>query len=420
MDIVVEFFGGLWSTLAAMSPYLLFGFLVAGVLSVTVSPALVERHLGGRGLGPVVKASLFGIPLPLCSCGVIPVAASLRRHGASRGATASFLISTPQTGVDSVMITLGLLGPIYAVFRPLAAFVSGVLGGVLVDLFGAAEAGGREGGAGAADGSCGAVDSAGPRLLRALRYALVTLPRDIGQSLLFGLIVAAAISAVVPADFFALTLGTGITAMLAMLLLGIPVYVCATASVPIAAAMIAKGVSPGAALVFLMTGPATNAAAIATIWKTLGRRTAGLYLVVVAGTALLAGLGLDQVYTAVGRGTLGAMHEGLPAWVETGAAFLLLAVLFNATAGPFRGKSAARAAATGGGRVRQLRVMGMTCSHCAEAVRRALAGCRGVETVEIDLESGIATVTAVLPVTLERLCAAVAEAGYRAVGCDGA
>jgi len=123
-----------WNTLSEMAPYLLFGFLVSGLLSVWLSPAVVERHLGGRGFMPILKASLFGVPLPLCSCGVIPVAVSLRKHGASKGATVSFLLSTPQTGVDSILVTYSLMGLALAIFRPIAALVTGLFGGVLVDL----------------------------------------------------------------------------------------------------------------------------------------------------------------------------------------------------------------------------------------------------------------------------------------------
>ncbi len=135
MDIAREILLKTWETLVEMSPFLLFGFLVAGILYVFIRPELVERHLGGRGILQVVKASLLGVPLPLCSCGVIPVSASLRRHGAGRGATTSFLISTPQTGVDSIMVTLSLLGPVFAIFRPLFAFVSGIFGGAVVNAF---------------------------------------------------------------------------------------------------------------------------------------------------------------------------------------------------------------------------------------------------------------------------------------------
>jgi uncharacterized membrane protein YraQ (UPF0718 family) len=295
MDILQKIIVSFWVTIAEMSPYLLFGFFAAGLLSVFISPRLVERHLGGRGILPVLKASLFGIPLPLCSCGVIPVSMSLDKHGASKGSTISFLLSTPQTGVDSLFVTYSLLGPVFAVIRPVAALITGLVGGSLVDLFG------HKGASSAAhetctDSCCAAAASGfARRLLHGLRYGFVVLPHDIGKAMLVGLAIGALIAALVPEGFFAEKLGTGIGAMLLMMVLGIPIYVCATASVPIAAAMILKGLTPGAALVFLMTGPATNAAGLATIWHTLGRRTAILYLLTVAGCAVTFGSLIDAV-----------------------------------------------------------------------------------------------------------------------------
>ena len=135
MDFAKTILVDFWATVGEMSPYLLFGFFVAGVLSILISQSFVERHLGGRGLWPLLKASLFGVPLPLCSCGVIPVSMSLHKHGASKGSTVSFLLSTPQTGADSIFVTLSLLGPLFAIFRPLAAFVTGIVGGALVNIF---------------------------------------------------------------------------------------------------------------------------------------------------------------------------------------------------------------------------------------------------------------------------------------------
>jgi len=258
-----------------MSPYLLLGFLFAGMLSVWVPANLIERHLGGAGWWPVIKASLLGIPLPICSCGVIPVAASLKKHGASRGATTSFLLSTPQTGVDSIFVTLSLLGPLYAIYRPVAALITGVVGGVIVDAVDRGDAHQNKAKEVCTDACCnpGIKDSA---LKRIWDYGFIALPSDIGKTLLVGLLIAALISAVVPEGFIPESL-SGIWAMLAMLLLSIPMYVCATGSVPVAAALIAAGFSPGAALVFLVAGPATNAAAITTIWKILGHvHAAGL------------------------------------------------------------------------------------------------------------------------------------------------
>ena len=320
-SIMVDF----WGTVAEMSPYLLFGFFMAGLLSVFVSQRLVERHLGGRGVWPLLKASLFGVPLPLCSCGVIPVSMSLRKHGASKGATISFLLSTPQTGMDSIFVTLSLLGPLFAIFRPLAALVTGLVGGGLVDVLGRNREDESRPPSKCSDECCSGEKTS--KLLRGLKYGFVTLPRDIGRAMLVGLVIAAFISALVPDGYFAEKLGTGIFAMLVMMFLGIPVYVCATASVPVAAALILKGLTPGAALVFLMTGPATNAASFVTIWKVLGRVTAITYLATVAGCALLSGLLLDYIAGGVDFEIVTRPGWMLPDLVKYISAVVLFAVL---------------------------------------------------------------------------------------------
>ncbi|MGA1979601.1 MAG: SO_0444 family Cu/Zn efflux transporter [Sedimentisphaerales bacterium] len=328
-EFIVSILTDFWGTAAEMSPYLLFGFLAAGVLSMLVSQRLVEKHLGGRGIWPVLKASLFGVPLPLCSCGVIPVSMSLHKHGAGKGSTIAFLISTPQTGVDSIFVTLSLLGPVFAIFRPLVAFVSGIVGGVLVDLFNPAPKEGQPAPPKCTDECCGGAEN--KKIARGLKFAFVTLPRDIGGAMLLGLVIAAFISVLVPDDFFAEKLGTGIFAMLVMMALGIPMYVCATASVPIAAALILKGLTPGAALVFLMTGPATNAATFVTIWKILGRTTALTYLATIAGCSLLSGILLDYIAAGISPGAV-AHHHGwmLPPLVKNISAVVLLAILIFA------------------------------------------------------------------------------------------
>jgi hypothetical protein len=314
-----------WATIAEMSPYLLFGFFVAGLLSVLVSQELVQRHLGGRGLLSLFKASAFGVPLPLCSCGVIPVSMSLHKHGASKGATVAFLLSTPQTGVDSILVTLSLLGPLFAVFRPVAALLTGIIGGALVNLLdrsahpvpGPPEK--------CTDECC--TDKKTNRFARGMKYGFITLPRDIGKAMLVGLVIAALISVIVPPDFFADYLGKGVFAMVVMMLLGIPMYVCATASVPIAAALILKGLTPGAAMVFLMTGPATNAASFATIWKTLGRATALVYLAAVAGCALASGIILDLIAAHFKVHAVTRHAHMLPPFIKNASAIILFAVL---------------------------------------------------------------------------------------------
>lgn len=326
-EFIVSILTDFWGTAAEMSPYLLFGFLVAGVLSMLISQQIVERHLGGRGIWPVLKASLLGVPLPLCSCGVIPVSMSLHKHGASKGSTIAFLISTPQTGADNIFVTLSLLGPVFAIFTPVATFVTGVVGGLLVNLFDPSSP--KEGQPipkKCTDECCGGAEN--KKIARGLKFAFVTLPRDIGGALLVGLVIAAFISTLVPDDFFAEKLGTGIFAMLVMMAIGIPMYVCAMASIPIAAALILKGLTPGAALVFLMTGPATNAATFVTIWKILGRTTAITYLATIAGCALISGVLLDYIAVSVSPGAV-AHHHGwmLPPLVKDILAVVLLAVL---------------------------------------------------------------------------------------------
>jgi uncharacterized membrane protein YraQ (UPF0718 family) len=324
--IIVNF----WQTTTEMSPYLLFGFFVAGILAVLIPKSVVTRHLGGRGVWPILKAAIFGIPLPLCSCSVIPVSMSLRKHGASKAATVAFLLATPQTGVDSIFVTYSLLGPIFAVIRPLAALVTGIVGGVLVDIFDNKTGNDKVQPESCSDECCGG-GKFSHRFLTGMRHGFVVLPRDIGKPLLLGLVIAAAISAIVPDGFFADKLGTGIFAMFIMMLIGIPMYVCATASVPLAAAFIMKGLTPGAALVFLMTGPATNAASIITIWKIMGRRIAIIYLISVVGSAFVFGVFLDLIVRTVNVKDVCGNHWMIPPIIGYISAVVLIFVLGYAT-----------------------------------------------------------------------------------------
>ena len=276
-----------------MAPYLLLGFFVAGLLAKFVSPDFVQRHLGKRGLRQIVNASLFGVPLPLCSCSVIPVTASLRKQGAGPGATVSFLTSTPQTGADSILVTWGMLGPFFTVVRVAVAFVSGVLVGWLV------EKGGDESGTmlAEAETSCcsrGAVENR-PSWGAALRHAFVTLPGDIGMSLVMGIAISALITVLVPEDFFSGWVGHGVGSLVLVMLIGLPLYVCSTGSIPIALGLLHMGFTPGAALVFLIAGPATNGATFTTIHGMLGRKATGLFLLGIGLVSLGSGWLLDQL-----------------------------------------------------------------------------------------------------------------------------
>jgi len=398
-----------WETTLEMAPFLLLGFLVAGVLSVLVSPALVERHLGSRGLWSSVKACFFGIPLPLCSCGVIPVAASIHRHGATRGATVAFLLSTPQTGVDSILVTHGLLGPVFAIFRPIVALITGVLGGALVD----AAAGDEEAASDASPSSTPEHLALGARVRGALHYGFWELPAELARPMLAGIAIAAVITVFAPQRMIELSLGGGLLSMLLMLVIGVPTYVCATASVPIAAALIAKGATPGVAFVFLMTGPATNAAAISVIWKVLGRRTAMIYLATVVVVALISGMALNQFMdpsTIISSPE--HVHRILPDPIRIGLGVGLLLLIGAVSIRRRSGQSSEGAGPGDAGY--SLMVGGMSCNHCAESVQRALAKCAGVTESRVDLGTGRATVFGEGPEPTD-LREAVESLGYTVV-----
>jgi uncharacterized membrane protein YraQ (UPF0718 family) len=319
-----------WAILVESSVYLLFGTFVAGMIAVALPQESISRHLGGNGFKGVAKAALIGVPLPLCSCGVIPTAMGLRRQGASRGATLSFLIATPETGVDSLAITYALLDPIYTLFRPVAAFITALTTGalaVLVDKEEEPPAPEEEvctvcNG----DGGDGHSHSLGEKLSKALRYGFGDLLGDIALWLVIGIALAGLITALIPDSFFQTWIGTGIGSMAVMLAFGMPIYICATASTPIAAAMIAKGLNPGAALVFLLAGPATNAATITMVTRYLGLRAAAVYLGSIAAVSVLMGLALNAVYSGLGvepASIVMASRELLPYGLKLAGALVL-------------------------------------------------------------------------------------------------
>jgi uncharacterized membrane protein YraQ (UPF0718 family) len=327
MSLAWSILAASWQVLVWMAPYLLLGFVLAGVISALLSPDWVRRHMAGRGVWQVVKAALVGVPLPLCSCGVIPVALSLRQHGAGRGAVASFLASTPQTGVDSIVATWVILGPVVTVFRVLAALVSGLVAGGLVSAAypqETAEAGHTR------DEACGCCQVHTPVWRRMVQHGLVTMPRDIARPLLLGVLISGALTVGLPAGWLSSSFALAWGAYGMALLVGIPLYVCSTASIPLAASFIHLGASPGAAMVFLIAGPATNAAMLATMWCRLGRLGTILYLVAIAGTAVLAGWLLDSFFpAALANVPPLAAHcaDGASAWWAIACALALLLLM---------------------------------------------------------------------------------------------
>ncbi len=360
-DFILRFVGAFWDLLLDTGFWLLAGFLLAGVVHVLIPNSILARHLSGRGMMPLVKASLLGIPLPLCSCSVIPVAAGLRRSGASRGASAAFAISTPQTGEESVPLTWALFGPVYALSRPVLAVATAFTAGLLIETIGEKKPGKPEDAeTGTGEKSCcsaavpvaAACCSAEPaqetgscccaheessrarsgllsRVSEVFRYGFVTMMRDLAIWLAVGLVLSALISALVPPGWIESHIGTGLVPMLLMLLVGMPLYVCATSTTPLAYTLVVAGLSPGAGLVLLLAGPATNAATMSWVLKDLGVRALAVYLVTIAVFAVAGGLLFDSFLAGTVRlAEMGAGHEhSAVTWVQTAGAVVFSALL---------------------------------------------------------------------------------------------
>ncbi len=414
-----HFFQSLWAIINEMSPYILLGFLIAGLLHVFVKPSAMSRHLAGGGLKPVVKAALFGIPLPLCSCGVLPTAVALRRQGASKGATTSFLIATPQTGVDSIAATYSLLGLPFAILRPVAALAGAALGGAAVDRFASRPDGETDAVAG---DSCGvpADDeyrgmSFGRKLVEAVRYGLVDMVASVGKWLVIGLIVAALITVLVPDQLFVSLSRYPLLAMGVMILVAVPMYVCATGSIPIALSLMLKGLSPGVAFVLLMAGPAANFASVMILSRTMGRRATLIYVGSVVVTAIGFGLLVDLLLPASwftpASFTAMACHGHAHVSVFATLCSVVLAGLLIYTAIKFRGHTHSHNHTNNTTEMeRKYRIAGMSCPHCQATVTKALSALDGAESVTVDLSSGIATVRG--EVSPEAVNAAVYAAGF--------
>ena len=378
---ISNFLQSLLSVVKAMSPYLLLGFLIAGVLHVFVPKRFYACYLSRDNKLSVLWAALLGIPLPLCSCGVIPTAVGLKNEGASKGAVASFLIATPQTGIDSILATFSLMGLGFAVMRPVAALVTGLCGGILVNRLV------KDDGVELADGQCAVSAEKGNRLWRVLRYAYFDMIQDIGLRLTIGLLIAALIQVAVPDEFF-LTFGSQpLLQMLVILAVAVPMYICSTGSIPVAAALMMKGLSPGAALVMLMAGPAVNIASILVVRKSMGRRFTWIYLLTIVVFSILFGL----LVNAIGIGAdltpaCGEVHGACcPTETATPDVFhtlcSVLLVSFIIIALTMKLFSKFKKQETSADTVIYA-VEGMHCNHCKAACEQSVGKVKGVESCE--------------------------------------
>ncbi|MBQ2300606.1 MAG: SO_0444 family Cu/Zn efflux transporter [Bacteroidaceae bacterium] len=414
MNILSE----IWFLLCEMSPFLLLGFMLAGLMHEFVPNTLYTRYLGKPTFGSVVLAALFGVPLPLCSCGVIPTAMGIRREGASKGATISFLIATPQTGVDSIIATYSLMGLPFAVIRPVVALLTAIFGGTLcnaLDNDNVDDNLNLNANLNANDGkkSTPTLSSSSKRLRRAFAYAFGEMMEDIGKWLAVGLVVAGIITAAVPDSWFVVFQDNTLYSILFVLLFSIPMYLCATGSIPIAMALMLKGLTPGAALVLLMAGPACNAASILVVGKVLGKRTMLIYLVSIVMGAIVSGYVIDYMlprewFNAPVSHYAACHEEGVGLFSYLCTAFLL-ACLVRAF-WPWKQRHHHHHHAESACTI--YRVEGMNCNHCAENVRKAIATVEGVEQVEVSLHEGTASVAG--SAKEEEIMQAIESIGFKA------
>jgi uncharacterized membrane protein YraQ (UPF0718 family)/copper chaperone CopZ len=377
-----------------ISPYLMLGFFFAGLLHVLLGEEYIKKHFSGSGLLSSVKAALFGVPLPVCSCGVIPLAESLRREGASKSATMSFLVSTPSSGVDSIFATYALMGPVLAVFRPIASFISGVLVGVVTHFQERKE---TPPAVSMDDGKVKSKQKRKKSVKEVFVYGFTVIPAEIAKWLIIGVVIGGAISALVPADFGTRYLGNPLLSYIVILLISIPIYVCATGSIPIAASLMAKGVLPGAALAFLIAGPATNTVTISFLFKKMGAKITAIYIASIVVVSVGSGLIFDWIWRSQDSVT-GHVHGSthLPYFIQYGSAVAMLLVFINVRFDLLRrfAKLRKRGEFEMSKNTFNINVPDMTCRHCEMKITEAVKSLPGIQSVSIDLNAHLVAVEA--------------------------
>lgn len=380
MGFILTYIEAVWEMVVEMAPYLLLGFAIAGMLHRFIRQSWIERTLGKRSLGSIVTASLVGVPMPLCSCGVVPVAASLHSRGASKGATASFLTSTPQTGVDSIVATYGMMGSVFAIYRVVVAFVSGIAIGALINSTSSDKPNAS------ATPSTPASDEH-PTWRASISYAFRDLPQDIGTNLLIGFLLAGLITALAPENILSQIPGGIYSSILLTTLIATPLYVCSTGSIPLAIALIHSGLPVSSALVLLIAGPATNAATIATMKKVLGGKETFLYVASIVLASWIAAIVFhlffsDSALKAVSQHSMG--HFSVFQIVCAIALLALLAANYlpQKTSQTHHHK---RTHIDPTMQTAHLPVKGMNCSHCQKSVEQGLSGLSNINNVHVDL-----------------------------------
>lgn len=442
MELIKEYIIEFFEILNQMSPYLLLGFLFAGILHVSFPHDKINKYLGQKNITSVINGSILGIPLPLCSCGVIPAGISLYKNGASKGSSVSFLISTPQTGVDSILVTYSLLGLPFAIIRPIIALITGFLGGFLTNISDKDKNSKKTNQN--LNSSCeippkhpaGIISQGKNVFVRMFKYAFIDLLQDISKWLIIGLLIAAIISILIPDNFFITYVGNDYLIMLIILVVSIPLYVCATASVPIAAILILKGISPGAALVFLMAGPATNAATITLISKVFGRKTLFVYLFSIIAGALFFGILINNFFPRdlfishiSNQIQLHSSHGILPLWLKIVSSITLLLLIINGYFQKYKKKKNTLRSnkpeisrQSGSPQSKKMNenienievtiiVKGMTCNHCKMSVEKNIGSIQGIEDVNADLISSQVNIKG-KNIDLKKIKSVIKDIGY--------
>ncbi len=354
-----------------ISPYLLLGFFFAGIIHTVLGESYIRKHFAKSGIASTIKATILGIPLPICSCGVIPLAESLRKDGASKSSVMSFLVSTPSSGVDSIFATYALMGPVFAVFRPIASLFSGIVVGIATHFAGNGE-------------EIPAVPESEKKVKKEFKdifsYGFKVLPSEIAQWLLIGVAAGGLISALIPHDFASAYLTTPFLHYFVILLISVPLYVCATGSIPIAASLLMKGILPGAVLAFLIAGPATNTVTLSFVYKKLGMKVAVIYLISIVLTSIGLGIVFDLLTSEL---KISPVTSHIHSEEDTGLIILMSGIVLIFLLLNSRFDLISKLRKNRGENMEKIVVKDMTCNHCKMTIENSLKGIEGIGKLEV-------------------------------------
>jgi len=408
-----------------MAPYLLLGLIFVGVLNFLVSKEQIIKHVGKPDFSSIIKAALIGIPLPLCSCGVVPTAIYMKKNGATSAASISFLISTPQTGIDSILATYGMMGPIFAIYRPFVSLIMGIIGGSIVQIFDNKIDNKKSSNSLPRFINLNSFDTKKPkesftnRIRNSAKYAFVEFLDDISYQFIVGLIIAALIAYFLPTEFIINSrLNSGIIGMFLVLVVAVPMYVCATASIPVAITLMMKGFSPGVAFVFLVAGPATNAASLAIIYKTIGKKLTIIYLSSILVLSIVFGLILDWIFNYFNLDVSSVLihhhhhsdGNSFLTYILSLSSIIFFVILVSSIYRKVSKKYFTNKKANAN-QESVLNIYGMTCNHCVSNVSNTLRNFKEIEEFRVVLEENKAYIKG--NVDLKKIKKAIEEIGYK-------